>query len=650
MADVFISYATEDRERAKPIVEVIEKAGFSVWWDRRIGLGSSFDREIERELDSAGCVIVIWSAHSVDSDWVRSEAQEGLDRGVLVPLLIDDVKAPLAFRRAQTAILSEKPTRDELNQVLKAVRSASQRNQEVPVFTNESDAPPGGSSRQLWLVYAGLFLVASVAVGWSWQQLRNSSPEVISPKQLPTPVIAVLPFANIGNDPDQVFFSNGIAEDLLNLLANSSNLTVRPRSSSFAPSISQLDLQSLAERLEVTHVLEGSAQLDGDRVRVSARLVDVDSNQPVWSDRYDRNLTNIFEVQDEITGLILEALDAEFTEAPRERILTSDEAYIALLRGRHHMDRWEFATAVEWLTKATDLDEANADTWADLARSLIIGVNEGQLPGSQETSLRALQSLERALTIDPAHPSALATEATYTFFRQRDYQTAISRLTALVKKYPNNEPALFTLTVTLCAIGREDLCLLAARRTVEIAPAARAPMYSEIAYLIAAGRVNEARLALRAHEQMGYQAPNQEAELAILDGDIERVRALVDSAPRLLTYRAWLQALILYLEKNYVDAAEIASRLQNDPVEARTYWQKFRIALIQRDFDAALGHFADALDAGESYPFLRAGNHHYVWTKVFHEFYEDPRYEELLAVYGLDSNSTARIPVPQLPF
>jgi hypothetical protein len=68
MADVFVSYASEDRERVAPIVEAIEQAGFSVWWDRRIGLGSSFDREIERELESAGCVIVVWSNRSVDSD------------------------------------------------------------------------------------------------------------------------------------------------------------------------------------------------------------------------------------------------------------------------------------------------------------------------------------------------------------------------------------------------------------------------------------------------------------------------------------------------------------------------------------------------------------------------------------------------------
>ena len=114
MADVFVSYASADRNRIIPIVDAVEQAGFTVWWDRRIELGASFDREIVRELEAAACVLVIWSEHSIDSDWVCNEAQEGLDRGVLLPILIDDVKPPLAFRRAQSAQLFGKDSIDEL--------------------------------------------------------------------------------------------------------------------------------------------------------------------------------------------------------------------------------------------------------------------------------------------------------------------------------------------------------------------------------------------------------------------------------------------------------------------------------------------------------------------------------------------------------
>jgi formylglycine-generating enzyme required for sulfatase activity len=103
MADIFISYASEDRERASRIASVLESCGWSVWWDRKIVAGQAFDEAIERELEAAKCVIVLWSQESIDSEWVKNEAAVASERGVLVPALIDRVKLPLEFRRRQTA-------------------------------------------------------------------------------------------------------------------------------------------------------------------------------------------------------------------------------------------------------------------------------------------------------------------------------------------------------------------------------------------------------------------------------------------------------------------------------------------------------------------------------------------------------------------
>jgi tetratricopeptide (TPR) repeat protein len=102
MVDVFVSYASEDRDRVRGIVADIEAIGCSVWWDREIGAGSAFDREIEKAIDEAHCIVVVWSRHSVESEWVRTEANEGLEKGTLVPVAIEPVKPPLAFRRTQT--------------------------------------------------------------------------------------------------------------------------------------------------------------------------------------------------------------------------------------------------------------------------------------------------------------------------------------------------------------------------------------------------------------------------------------------------------------------------------------------------------------------------------------------------------------------
>ena len=114
--DIFVSYASEDRDAVQRLVQLLQAAGFEVWWDRHITTGRAFDRDIEEALDAARCVLVVWSVASVDSDWVRTEAAEGLDRGILVPVVLGDVRPPLAFRRLQTLRLD-----DFSNQTLRPV-------------------------------------------------------------------------------------------------------------------------------------------------------------------------------------------------------------------------------------------------------------------------------------------------------------------------------------------------------------------------------------------------------------------------------------------------------------------------------------------------------------------------------------------------
>jgi TIR domain len=103
MADIFISYERSDHPRARAIAEALEQQGWSVWWDRKILPGATFDKTIEKALAEAKCVIVLWSKTSVLSDWVKDEASEGVQHGNLIPLLIDNVEIPLGFRRIQTA-------------------------------------------------------------------------------------------------------------------------------------------------------------------------------------------------------------------------------------------------------------------------------------------------------------------------------------------------------------------------------------------------------------------------------------------------------------------------------------------------------------------------------------------------------------------
>jgi hypothetical protein len=106
MADIFISYSKEDRPRARTLAEALEQRGFSVWWDRKIPVGKSFQQVIQEAVDEARCIVVIWSEHSVKSDWVQNEAEEGKRRNILTPVMLDEVKIPLGFRHLQAANLT----------------------------------------------------------------------------------------------------------------------------------------------------------------------------------------------------------------------------------------------------------------------------------------------------------------------------------------------------------------------------------------------------------------------------------------------------------------------------------------------------------------------------------------------------------------
>ncbi len=128
MSDIFISYASQDRARAEILAEAIAQQGWSVWWDRAIPPGKTFDQVIEEALDAAKCVIVLWSNQSVASHWVKTEAAEGLRRGIVVPVLIDDVRIPLEFKRIQAARLVDwegESTHPEFDKLVKAVATSS---------------------------------------------------------------------------------------------------------------------------------------------------------------------------------------------------------------------------------------------------------------------------------------------------------------------------------------------------------------------------------------------------------------------------------------------------------------------------------------------------------------------------------------------
>ncbi|HUK37250.1 MAG TPA: protein kinase, partial [Vicinamibacterales bacterium] len=187
------------------------------------------------------------------------------------------------------------------------------------------------------------------------------------------PSIAVLPFANMSADPENEYFSDGLAEEIINALTKIDGLHVAARSSSFSFKGKATEVGDVARRLKVRHVLEGSVRKSGPRVRVTAQLVDASNGYQLWSERYDRQLEDIFDVQDDIARSIVDRLKVAFGAGDSERIVkittNSVEAYQHYLKGRamlYRRGRW-VAPALESFTKAVELDPGYAQAWAGVA-------------------------------------------------------------------------------------------------------------------------------------------------------------------------------------------------------------------------------------------------------------------------------------------
>src|ERR1700683_1264269 len=275
MADVFVSYSRSDKARVAPLVAAVQARGWSVWWDPAIDAGQQFYDPLDAELQAACAVLVVWTPTSVASRWVRGEARDAAERGILVPVRFEDARLPIDVRAIQTTDLDRwggDSASAPVQELLRSLGAVIRRQR-----THQSVKSAAG------LASAGPVAAARVA-------------------------ICVLPFANMSGEQEQEYFSDGITEDIITDLSKVSALAVVSRNTAFMYKGTHVDVAKVARELKVGHVLEGSVRKAGGRVRITAQLVDGSSNDHIWAERYDRDLNDIFAVQDEISESIVMAL------------------------------------------------------------------------------------------------------------------------------------------------------------------------------------------------------------------------------------------------------------------------------------------------------------------------------------------------------
>jgi adenylate cyclase len=384
MADVFVSYARSDKARVAPLVAAIERQGWSVWWDPEIDAGQHFDDQIEAELKAARAVLVVWTPASAASRWVRGEAREAADCGTLVPVRFDGARLPMDVRAIHTTDLDEwgeDPASPAFQALLRSLGAMIAR--QAATSTPAARRGPGPSA-------------AAASTG------RIG--------------ICVLPFVNMSGDPEQEYFSDGISEDIITDLSKVSALSVVSRNSAFMYKGKQVEVPKVARELNVSHVLEGSVRKAGGRVRITAQLVDGSSNDNLWAERYDRDLNDIFALQDEISEAIVEALKLklwpEEKRAIEQRGTTNLDAYNLYLMARQHYatgnegDVRRNEAIIRLCRRATEIDPGYAHAWALMAvgQMLVRLVNGGLGDGG-------LAAAERALELDANLAAAHAVKA-----------------------------------------------------------------------------------------------------------------------------------------------------------------------------------------------------------------------------------------------
>jgi adenylate cyclase len=389
MADVFVSYARSDKARVAPLVAAIEARGWSVWWDPEIAPGQEFDRRIARELEAAAAVLVVWTPQSVESRWVRGEARDGAERGILVPVRFEKANLPIDVRAFHTTDLDDAGDGDrspQVQEILRALEAVIARGRAAAL---ETAAP----------------VTAPVAPA--------------APPHAPSrTAICVLPFANMSGDAEQEYFSDGITEDIITDLSKVSALAVISRNSSFVYKGRNVDVPKIARDLRVSHVLEGSVRKAGGRVRITAQLVDASTNDHVWAERYDRDLNDIFALQDEISQAIVKALKVKLLPAEKQamerRGTESVEAYDLYLmawqlyvnNARNEEDVRGMEKIVRLCARATEIDPGYADAWALMAiGQMVLRFAHGRAGDD------GLAAIERALALKPDFAEAHAVKS-----------------------------------------------------------------------------------------------------------------------------------------------------------------------------------------------------------------------------------------------
>lgn len=505
LADIFISYAQADREPTRKMAAALEDEGYSVWWDRQLLAGAEFGAAIERELAAARVVIAVWSADAVKSRWVRDEAGVAAEAGKLAPVSIDGAPAPIGFKQYHVINLKAWRGDAEAEPFQNLLRTVKTK------LTGEAPPAAAAPTAPSWrkrlihpftLAGAGVLLAIGVfAFTFATRIIEKSADSNAAPSDgqtdAPTKAeedagesafadiarasIAVLPFTDLSPEGDQAFFSDGVADEILNALNGVDPLKVASRTSSFQfRDQDKIGAPAIARRLKVRHLLGGSVRKSGETVRITAQLIDAATDEHLWSKAYDRvyTMNNLLAIQAEIAEAIVAELSDQMDVAAAAQAinvaadtqnLDAYEQYLkanALFQAR---GRENLRESIRLFEQITTLDPNFSRAWAGLAGAYAI--SDGWGLTDRDYAREAMRPAERAIALNPelSLPYAIVAYLSHKL-EPRDWARAISNYDRAVENDPKNITARLWRGIALRQLGYLDEAIAEFHTCIDLDP------------------------------------------------------------------------------------------------------------------------------------------------------------------------------------
>jgi TolB-like protein len=651
LPDIFLSYSRDDLPTAQRFAEAFEREGLSVWWDQTLNPGEHYDHITEKALKEARAVVVLWSKKSVDSRWVRAEATQAERNKTLVPAMIEPCDRPIMFELTHTADLSQwngDPKDRNWQAYLAGVRRFVQREAATPSPAGVAPAVTADSRRGVWISAAAAVLI--FAAGAVWFATRAPKPAgsgafatTAAPAAASEVTLAVLPFADMSTAHDQEAFSDGLTEEILNQLAQIKAMRVTGRTSSFSFKGKNEDLRIIADKLGVGNLLEGSIRKDGNQLRITAQLINGKDGAHLWSQTYDRELSGIFALQEEIAKDVAKALSItlDVGDLPRAQGGTTNiDAYEKFLRAEALADKLESNASVQSVQlyrEAVALDPEFARAWYGLYGVLELGLV------SPDPKLAA--NTRKEMSDVSAHVVALAPSAwwTQTMLAQRfrsEHKWTESEA-AVTKAVATAPPAMISVTqayvLFLWAVGRMQEAADYMNRVHPANPLSHTDRLFRGLSLDFAGRSDEAQA----------ECESAKSDLTGADWDCEwpallRLWSRPDATPAAIN--AQVRRVLQKADPNDALDRILAGGIENQESARAAMRHEFeysvsRNAALPFDFSRFADHFGDKdlalATLRRNLIDLRGVGLHEPWLPFETNLRADPRFKELLRDLGL---------------